>query len=381
MKITKAFDEIISEEYSSPARPTSMRTSFMNSPAHSPRIRKKQNSETIIKINKTALDLMISNTKSEVCSAATDRIRNLKESKVTSLRLTESARRPSTRAISREKSPVDQNVNNFTQQRAHLLGIRSSSNDNRQNISVTSSYHFSKKSSIVVGSFLEKKKAFINGSRLVNNNKSNESLSQLFYVADARAKPQDIKERLEHFEKMTTRIINESFSNDKLAQIAKNCFLQFKFLLDKAYTRYVLFPDTDKEFIESLLGVEERTLSMVKHTANHIKELLTSKYELENNNKDMSDQIKQLKIIISDLRNDPGSASGKGRKMEETFKVFKEQTEQAERVWFVERQQLKSEVERLEGILQKIHASDKVNQIHKKITRINTQALTERRKV
>ena len=375
MKTTKAFDEILSEEYSSPVRPISM-----NSSVQSPRLRKKQNSETIIKINKATMDLVLGNRKSEVCSATNDRVINLKESKLASLRLTESARRPSTRAISREKSPVDQNVNNFTQQRAHLLGIRSSSNDNGQNNSVTSSYHFNKKSSILVGSFLEKKRAFLNSSRLMNNNRSNESLSQLFYVADARTKPQDIKERLEYFEKMTTRIVNESFSNDKLTQITKNCFLQFKFLLDKAYMRYVLFPDTDKEFIDSLLGVEERTLSMVRHIANYTKELLTSKHELENNNKDLSDQIKQLKIIVSDLRSDPGSSSGKGKKIENTFKTFREQSEQAERVWFVERQQLKNEVERLDGVLQKIYASDEVNQVHKKITKMNTQVLTERKK-
>lgn len=364
MKLTRTNSEILREAVPIPRRVSSVRKSHLSSYNRSNGA--SQQDIEISGINKTILNTSIVRIISETAAKPKDRNANIPTERASTVRLLESRRSSQGRIIDVGKTSTElhfSNISNHSNSKIQKLsGLKYWAKEVKPNSqSGVTSYRASFSEDLIEG------KGGLDSSRPYLSIKNGET-ANFFFSNDAKIDSQDIKDKIDHINSMASKLVKDGVGDKKITYIINKCNLYLKFLVEKAHSRYILFPDTEKEFLLSLLGTNEQLLGMFKVLQSYINDILKEKHSFEKQVQDSAQESKLLKETIEELKREVlrGQERFSAKQIAEVLKQTKDQADMAERVWVVEKQQMVSEIENLYAEIANLKSADYVGKLKKK---------------
>jgi len=208
--------------------------------------------------------------------------------------------------------------------------------------------------------------------------RSNESIYQS--TNEIKVKPAELQEKIEQSVLLATKLLKDGVGNSKITSKASSCLLQFKFLLEKAYSKFLVFPDTDKEYVDGLLGIQTQVMSFIRETQKFLADFVIDKKNMEKQLKDKKDEFHKQLLVNEQLRNEnAGALNDKTnlKKVESLLRAAKEHANQQENIWAVEKQQLKAQIEQLNIEVTKVQAQEYITELEKKYNLMHEVATNE----
>jgi len=224
-----------------------------------------------------------------------------------------------------------------------------------------------------VGNNVVASSAFFNG-------RSNESIYQSISTNDLKVKPSELQEKIEQSVSLGNKILKDPVGNAKITSKAKSCLMQFKFLLEKAYSKFILFPDTEKDFVDALLGIQAQVAGFIRETQKFLSDYVTEKKNMEKQLKEKKEELHKQLLLNDEIRNENVSAindKANLKKLESLLRAAKEHATQSENIWAVEKQQLKAEIENLHLEVKKVQAQEYITELEKKYDLMHEVATNE----
>ena len=230
----------------------------------------------------------------------------------------------------------------------------------------------------------ENKIPSIDNSHIFFNKKECENKSKLIWVEKLQNKSSSLKGRIDQIVKEGKTLIKEGVWNNSISQLIQTCFLQFKFLLEKAHSKFILFPETERDFVENLLSINNTAVKLLKCIQNHVKILLNDQKNANLQLKNKTAEVRRLKNITEQQKNEQVVIKEEKeliKTLEALVKKEKSHSEKIENIWSVEKQQFQAEIQRLQEEIIKLQASEYTKLLEDKYDLLNQVASIELKKL
>ncbi len=227
-------------------------------------------------------------------------------------------------------------------------------------------------------SFLEGKARSINSSH-TSRLKFNDGLVPKQYE-EKSVNLFNTKERIDKLFSQSDFLLNSNVWTIPIAKYLKTSFIQSKFVLEKAYARLVISPETEKDFIENLLTSYQNFVSLFKSIKILMKTLLDQQKMTERQAQTQTDEIKKLSEVIGVQKTERSSFRDEKQLikfLENSLKKEKLHMEKMENIWSIERQQLQGQISLYEKELELTKKTGNIKELEKKYDILNQHAISE----
>jgi len=176
-----------------------------------------------------------------------------------------------------------------------------------------------------------------------------ESLSNIYSKEPLEAELKAMGEKVQSLKTDFSLLTNVSLSNDEINNIMKNCITYNVMALEKVYSKYTLFPETERILMKAVLQAELSVLKFMKSIKKYVDQILQEKELFSKKSQKAIEDIKAIRQQNSEaLKGFLTMTHGfEAKEIKGQIDNIKKQTEQQEMIWNVEKQRLLAQIDQL----------------------------------
>jgi len=203
------------------------------------------------------------------------------------------------------------------------------------------------------------------------NNRSNPS--RQYAIRDNPQKIKEYQDRINAMNEKIAKLAGNSMWEGDITQQFQTYSTQTRLALDKAYSKFILFPDIEVDLMEALTSKEASFMKLINLIKGSMNEIFVSNKSrgqqikvLEEDNKKMRSKLNEEKskeLLIKEI--DP-------IEMRNMYQNSLKNNEKNERVWNVERQQMIAQIQKLTSEIEELRNTNNFSDLKKQYESFQT---------
>ena len=191
--------------------------------------------------------------------------------------------------------------------------------------------------------------------------------SNQYTVTDSKQKINEFQERIDSIQEKIHQFIGNNIWSKEISQQLQTYSAQTKVALDKAYSKFILFPDVEQDLMDALTSKELSFIKIIKLIKSSLGEMMTSNEHLNQSCKILGEENKKLKsqFQAEKTMNYQMKDGTTPIDIKSLLQNTLASSEKNERVWEVEKQQMAAQIEKLSDEIEEMKRTNNFNELKK----------------